>query len=195
MSTFIAITGHRHLTSEQEIWVKAQLQLFLERALSKLDDVKVISGMALGVDTLWAQLAIELKVPFHAYVPGKTQTGWRKNNGQWEKFTDRAWKESDRKEWLRLLWLAEEIIDCSTTFPPNNWRTMGSMLHHRNRCMVNKCAYLGGVWDGKRSGTSNCIEYAWALNRRVYFIDIIKQKSNWDSLPLDDKNNLIVKKR
>lgn len=197
MTVAIAVTGPRRLTDIDSVWVHQQLRAFLGRAVKNLkDDVVAISGMALKVDTWWADVALEFDVPLHAYIPADTQTGWKKaESGEWIRFTDRAWQEKDRDRWTALLEQAALVVDCSETFPPNNWKTIGALLNHRNRCMVNACTYLCGAWGGQRGGTSNCLEYAHALNRRTYFIDIARKKCDWDSLPVDSGGNLILENR
>lgn len=188
----LAVTGPRHLDDEVGAWVRNQLRLYLNRAITKFGhDIVVISGMALQVDTWWAQIGLNVGLPLHAYIPSKLQTGWKQTEDGWIQCSDRPWPTTERDLWAELLSQATKIMDCSTTFPPNNWQTPGALLLHRSRQMVNDCTYLCGVWHGQRGGTFRTLEYAHAINRRTFFINTLNRKCDWNAWPVNAKSEWV----
>lgn len=197
MKIKLAITGHRTLTKGQATWVRKQLRILLERAQQKFgDDLVALSGMALGVDTWWAKTALQMKIPLHAYIPSYAQTGQQYLDGKWLSFgSGREWNDKDRKMWLRILDHSELVVNCKDTFRGSDgaWESLGALLHHRNRVMINDCTYLGGAWNGMKGGTSHCLSYALGRQRRIYFIDIQKKIAKWDTLPVNSEGKLVLK--
>lgn len=122
------------------------------------DDVfTIISGMALGVDTIWALVALKLK----------RQYPWKFRLecaipcvGQEER-----WREEDKKRYKQILNQADEVVYVTeTAYTPN-------CMQLRNQYMVDTCDYLYGVWDGSSGGTKNCLDYAKSKNVLMYVDD------------------------
>lgn len=140
---FVAFTGHRPsklhgVTPFVRAWLRDQL-VFLQ-PLDKLAPLTAITGMALGVDTIAAQLCVEMRIPFIAAIPFE---------GQEEK-----WKPEERDRYRLLLNFAEQIeIVGHGPYTP-------SLYHRRNAWMVDRCDYLCAVWDGSLGGTASCVAYA-----------------------------------
>lgn len=145
----VAVTGHRpqHLSAEDSLWIMGEF----ERLMVKLSPSVAISGMALGADTWWAQAALDLHVPVHAYVPFPEQ--------------DSRWRASDRKIYKDLLSRAAEITVVCPGYNP-------SAFELRNRAMVDSCDLLVAAWNGKRSGgTFNAVRYAEKVEREIIHVD------------------------
>lgn len=100
----------------------------------------IISGMALGVDWYAALTAIELGIPFIAAVPFEGQ--------------DKMWPEKSKKEYKKLLDLAEKIVIVS----PGSYSA--EKMQIRNQWMVDNSDALCAVWNGEKGGTGNCVQYA-----------------------------------
>lgn len=152
----IAITGHRpdklgydyELTGEIFTSIKSRLQ-------SIIDEYKptcLITGMALGVDTLWAIMAIENRIPFIAALPCQNQSS--------------TWPEKSKAKWLELTQheLCEVVYVSNEKYAPH-------LMQKRNEWMVNNSDLLVAVWDGSEGGTSNCVRYALANNRKVIHVN------------------------
>ncbi len=147
----VAITGHRPnklwndytLTSPQMILIKHKLQELID----KLKPTQMVTGMALGIDTLWAKLAIENNIPFIAAIPCINQSD--------------KWPISSRNEYLKLICdplCTQEYISLE---PYTNY-----CMSTRNQWMVNNSDVLIAVWDGTKGGTSMCYLYSVAKNRK-----------------------------
>jgi len=145
--TIAAVTGHRQLSPDQQLFVESEL----DRVMEKLAAGVAISGMALGVDTLWAEIALERGVALHAYVPFPAEA-------------DR-WPAAAQERYLRLLELAAEVVTVAPSYRP-------SAFQERNEAMVEACDVLAGVWDGRRTGgTWNCLEDARRVGRELVLVD------------------------
>lgn len=151
----IAITGHRpnklgndyNLTSPLIMGIKAKLQKIIEES----KPTQIITGMALGIDTLWAELAIENNIPFIAAIPCKNQ------EGKWpQKSKDRYSKIINHPLCIRVYVSDKEYDD--------------KCMQKRNEYMVDTCDLLIAVWDGSPGGTANCVAYASQL-KPVYQIN------------------------
>lgn len=139
----VAFTGHRpHKLGGYNDTKNRSCTFYaiISRLLRTLDSVTIISGMALGVDTWAAKLALWNKYPLHVYIPFKGQ--------------EATWPENSQREYRALLDYAESVIYCSTP---------GYSAHKmqiRNERMVDACDLLIAVWDGTNGGTKNCLDYA-----------------------------------
>jgi len=74
----LMVTGHRpkdlggYSNNPTQEWIRQELRRILLKAQVRYGtDLEIISGMALGVDTWWAEEALALGVPLLAYVPFK----------------------------------------------------------------------------------------------------------------------------
>jgi uncharacterized phage-like protein YoqJ len=150
----IAFTGHRPNKLGHDYDLKSPLVMkirgeiirhlaSLGYKLGKIDSI--IVGMALGIDTLAAEISIDLKIPFIAAIPF---------NGQHLK-----WPFKSRERYLNLLSKAAEIVNVSGAdyYKPE-------FMQQRNIWMVDQLTgkndYLIAVHDGSSGGTFNCVQYA-----------------------------------
>jgi len=153
----IAITGHRpsklgndyDLISPLIIKIKSQLQDYIDYT----NPNALISGMALGIDILWAELAIENKIPLIAAIPCFNQ--------------DKMWPEKSKIRYNKIL--HSEFTDIhyvtQTEYTP-------FCMQKRNEWMVDNCDLLIAVWDGTSGGTANCVKYAKQKSKSIKRIDI-----------------------
>lgn len=150
----VAATGHRpdkiggyDYYAPQRVWIREQLRT----ALVDLHADKTISGMALGVDQDFAQVSIELAIPFVAAMPFIGQ--------------EDRWPESSRKYFDWLLERADEVVIVS----PGGYGAFKMQI--RNKWLVDNSDALVAVWDGSSGGTGNCMTYAKDVNAFVHLID------------------------
>lgn len=107
----------------------------------------IISGMALGFDTLVARQAINQKTPLIAAVPFPQQPS--------------RWDLAHIKQWGELIRHAQVVNYCSTNQHPNAYQ-------QRNEWIVDHCQKLFVFWDHKKTGgTWNCIQYARTKNLSI----------------------------
>lgn len=127
--TSLMVTGHRpqHLQPRQSDWICSELR----RIVEKVQPDVMISGLALGVDTWFAQIALDYPIDLHAYCPGP----WQANR----------WPADDQTVWRNLRSMSAKVIDEISTFD------MGA-FHRRNQLMVDAADMAIAVWNGKQSG-------------------------------------------
>jgi len=155
----IAITGHRpsKLNSEYSLNgpITTKIKADLQRLINQLKPSLMISGMALGVDTIWALLAIENNIPLIAAIPCLDQ--------------EAMWPESSQKRYKEILAHPLTTIEQLSDEPYSN-----TCMQNRNIWMVNNCDLLIGVWDNTSGGTGNCIKYAKSksVNKKVIILNL-----------------------
>lgn len=161
----IAITGHRpkvlgwgyDYSSSNYRELSEELENIIIDCIKDTEEqIEIISGMALGVDIVFALVAIKLKqeghdVKLHCVIPFKGQ--------------ENKWFKEDRELYKSILNEADKATYvCDEGYA--SWK-----MQKRNEFMVDRCDMLIAVWNGKKSGTGNCVEYAKKKNREVIFLN------------------------
>lgn len=142
----VAVTGHRpgkigeydYYHSKRE-WIRNRMR----EELLDLRPTKTISGMALGVDQDFAQVSLELTIPFLAALPFIGQ--------------ESRWPKSSQDYYWWLIERADDVVVVS----PGEYSA--HKMQVRNEFMVDHCDILLAVWDGSDGGTGNCVKYAQRL--------------------------------
>lgn len=154
----ISFTGHRpnklpdqktgyDLNNPTNTYIANQI----ENKLLGLKPEKIISGMALGVDTIAANVAVKLNIPFIAAIPFIGQ--------------ESKWPEKSQKIYRDLLCKAsEKIIVSSGSYTSYK-------MQIRNQYMVDNSDILIAVFDGSSGGTKNCVDYAISKNKQIIYIN------------------------
>ncbi|MCK9199039.1 MAG: SLOG family protein [Bacilli bacterium] len=155
----IAVTGHR----PNKLWGYnydqpnyKKLKDIFKRILKENNCTEAITGMALGVDQVFAQAVIELKdegmnISLTCAIPCFNQSS--------------IWPNSSKEIYNSILDRADNII----IITESNYTK--SCMQKRNEWMVDRCDLLIGVWNGSSGGTSNCIQYSIIKNKTKYIID------------------------
>ena len=150
----IAFTGHRpnklggyDLANpiNQRIKDKMRIQIV------KHNPSKIISGMALGVDTMAVEVCLELGIPLVVAIPFKGQ------ECKWPTYSQEYYHELINKA-------SEVVYVCEGEYAA--WK-----LQRRNEWMVKHSDLLIAVWNGSAGGTGNCVSYATKLNKKIIRID------------------------
>lgn len=151
----IAVTGHRpgdlygYNMSCPE-W--NAIRRILHDILIEEQATLAITGMALGVDQVFAEAAIIAGVPFLAAVPCDGQ--------------ESRWPAESQKRYNQLLELADEVV----VVTPGQYTNR--CMQDRNIFMTDNCDKLVAVWNGKQSGgTYNCLQYALRIGREVIYVE------------------------
>ncbi len=151
----VAITGHRpnklggdyDLVQPKTLAIKARIIDVLKEVGAEY----LITGMALGIDTLFANIAIELRLPFTAAIPFRGQ--------------ESMWPSKSQRKYDEILSKATEIVYISGGgYSPHKMQV-------RNEWMVDNSRILISVWDGTSGGTANCVRYADSKGVRSINID------------------------
>lgn len=171
----IAVTGHRphklgnayHLMHPVNISmgkrmrdVILQLSRYDEEEESYFRDnevVTIISGMALGVDTIWAMVALKLKRQFPHKFRLECAIPCKRHESRWSK---------ESRELYHKILAQADIVTYITNEPYTP-----ACMQKRNEYMVNQADYIYGVWNGTSGGTKNCLDYAKERGKLVYIED------------------------
>ncbi len=162
----LAITGHRPHKLNNEYDLYGPVSTFLKEELTKilraLKPEEILTGMALGVDQLFALIAINEGIKVHASIPCANH--------------ESRWPRKSRELYHKIL--KDDLVQVYMVDdgPYAPWK-----MQKRNQYMVDKCDKLIAVWDGSSGGTANCIKYAQEVGRDILFIDpseVIKKTTN-----------------
>lgn len=155
----VAVTGHRpnklwgyNLSYPKYQQMESYFCDTIKEYLKEYSSVEMISGMALGVDTVFALAALSLKrdgypVRLVAAVPFAGQ--------------ESVWPEASQKMYRDILSDADEIATvCDGKYAA--WK-----MQRRNEFMVDRCNKLIAIWDGTNGGTGNCVSYAASVGKET----------------------------
>jgi len=141
----IAITGHRPKSLPWKYDINDPRSIEFQEKLSvivqDLGATRLITGMALGIDTMFARIAVRNDIPFEAYVPFRGQ--------------EKRWKDKDIKSYNKLLKYAFHIkyttrTDYTWLDAPN--AEVVDLMYKRNRAMCKDCDVMIAVWNGVKRG-------------------------------------------
>jgi uncharacterized phage-like protein YoqJ len=148
----IAVTGHRHqrLLGKEDL-VQASMSDFLD--MFRLRPT-LISGLALGVDTIWAQVGLARNYDVIAAVPFLDQPS--------------KWSTANQIIYREIIDRCKEVkVVCEGSYSPEKYII-------RDRWMVDQCDLLVGYWDGTEGGgTYETIKYAEQVGKQhvIYRVD------------------------
>jgi uncharacterized phage-like protein YoqJ len=159
----VMITGHRpakiggyQTPNPTEQWIRNQLRALLTGLKDRHPELTVVTGMAIGVDTIWAEEAVRLDIPFVVAAPFRGQ--------------ERRWPGSSQQTYRRLLARACEVVYVDEVDGYAEPSLIGQM-NSRNQWMVDHSDTTLAVWDGSKSGTRNAVEMAWRAGRSVLVLN------------------------
>jgi len=159
----IAITGHRpnKLGNDYDL-TSPLIQKIKSKIITVIGNVvamdasnpkpRLITGMALGIDTLFAEIAITLGLPFTAAIPCINHPS--------------KWPQKSKDRYFKIV----QHPLCNTVFVTLE-EYSPRVMQERNKWMVNNCDYLIAVWDGTPGGTANCVRYAESVKRNIFRIN------------------------
>ena len=158
----ICFTGHRSNklpwkydeTKESCVLFKKHLKSVLIKAIEN-GFTNFISGMAIGVDTIAAELVIELRNTYKSV----TLEGAIPCPGQ-----ESPWPQKARDRYKELL------AQCDTVHYVSDHYT-DTCMNDRNLYMVEKSDAVIAVWNGKPSGTGNTVRFAKEHGCKVKIIN------------------------
>jgi len=115
-----------------------------------------ISGMAIGIDMICAELVLELKTEFpnivlECAIPCKGQ--------------ESRWNTEQQRRYHNILQQADKVHYVSTK------TYVDGCMNERNRYMVEQADVVVAIWDGKPSGTGNTVMIAKELGKKVRIVN------------------------
>ena len=158
-----AFTGHRPQKlpfglNEEGARCTALEEELRKQIINLIEDENVthfISGMALGVDLVAAEIVLDLKVSYpgitlESAIPCETQAV--------------KWTVSQRERYYDIAARCDKETMLQSHYTPD-------CMDKRNRYMVDHSDFILAVWNGKPSGTGRTVTYARGKNRTVIVID------------------------
>lgn len=165
----ISITGHRpnglpkeygyNLNNEAWTKLKEYIEVTIEECYkyaTQNEKLILITGMALGVDTVFWEVAAKLRksnknIKIEAAVPFVGQ--------------EKKWTEKSQKQYKKMLSESDKV----TIVSEGGFATYKMMT--RNRYMVNKSDIIIAVICKETGGTAQCVKYAKEHNKVVIEIN------------------------
>lgn len=164
-TVIIAGTGHRPpklkgsyqsygLWDENIVSYENVLLKILKKYIDKGLKIHIISGMAMGWDTILFKVGVKLqntygidKVSLEGAIPCTNQ--------------DIKWKKRDQKRYNLMMKTLDKKGNKKTFISTHDfsWK-YGNQMQERNKYMVDNCDVLIACYDGTQGGTQNCIDYA-----------------------------------
>jgi len=137
----LGFTGHRIIVNYDKLY------LSIVEKLKELNPECTISGMAIGADQLFSVICIRLSIPFIAAVPFEGQ--------------ECKWPTHIQKQYNKILSKAKEIVIVSEAGYDKD------KFQLRNEWIVDNSDEMLAYWNGKGSGTGNCVKYANNLYKKI----------------------------
>ena len=138
----VMITGNRpfKLNKDKALIAKGKMFDYLQYLKSIYgDELLVLTGMALGPDQWAAEICMDLKIKFDAYLPFQDQ--------------DSRWTWQQKQYYEKLLGNANRVLIAEMNAPIG-----GAAYLKRNSMMVNDCNYAIAVFNGDyQSGTGSTV--------------------------------------
>lgn len=160
----VCFTGHRPQTitylwdetSAQSLKLKSKLEKAIVYLIENKGVTHFISGMALGVDMIAAEIVLDLKnkypnITLECAIPCETQAS--------------RWTEKYRDRYFSIIEMSDKETLLQTHY------TADCMLK-RNRYMVDNSDYVIAVWNGSPSGTGKTVLYAKENNKEIIQIKL-----------------------
>lgn len=152
----IAVTGHRNINNEYNGTgpVSDALRVEFNNIFNKYSPNQAITGMALGVDQLFAEEAIKNVISVVAAIPCKGH--------------DSRWPHHSKDRYHGILnnFLTESHLVYDGGYAP--W-----VMQKRNEWMVDRADLLVAVYDGvSQSGTLNCINYCRRQGKPIHLVNL-----------------------
>ncbi len=159
----ICFTGHRPKglpwgydeTKESCVLFKSVMASIIEKAILN-GYTYFISGMALGIDMICAEIVLKLKkkyknVMLECAIPCLNQ--------------EKKWSLSQQERYKKIIHKADVVHYVSKTEYTN------TCMNDRNNYMVEQSDVIIAVWNGKPSGTSNTIKFAKKRCNKIKIIN------------------------
>ena len=126
----------------------------LRNKLIELKPEEAISGMAIGFDTIAAEVCIELGIALIAATPFVGQQA--------------IWPVAAQNHYLKLLAAAKRVEVVS----PGGYAAWKMQV--RNQWMSDHSDIVIACFDGSPGGTKNAVDYAKSINKQIIIIDPTK---------------------
>lgn len=158
----VAITGHRpgSLNTEQRQYMQEGLEFITDGLVEYYGAEKFLTGLALGADTIWAELALKYGIEYDAYIPFEGQ--------------EERWNQSDQKKYrdLRSGASSEKVF---------GQQFSNRLYHARNDALIQDSDLLVGVWrpSVQKGGTFSTVQKSLKKSHPTLLLDMDNFEVKW----------------
>lgn len=153
----VMVTGHRDVRGDRAIAVRESLRQVLTGLRARRETLVALSGMAIGADIEFAEVALDLGIPLVAAIPLEGQ--------------DSVWPEHARRRYHNVLVRAVCIVEVWKD-PLYLRATVNARLHARNLWLIDHSDLIIAVWDGRETGgTWAAVKEALRRHRKVLVVN------------------------
>ena len=135
--------------------LKAQLHQEMARLITECNVGHFISGMALGIDQIAAEIVLDLKesypeITLECALPCETQTV--------------RWSIAQRERYYTIISRCDVDTLLQTAYTAD-------CMQKRNHYMVDQSQFVIAVWNGRPSGTGSTVRYAKEQGKQLIIIN------------------------
>lgn len=158
----VAITGHRpgSLNTEQCHYMQEGLDFIADGLVRYYGAKKFLTGLALGADTIWAELALKHSVDYDVYIPFEGQ--------------EERWSKTDKKKYqdLRSGAVIEKVF---------GQQFSNRLYHARNDALIRDSDLLVAVWrpSVQNGGTFSTVQKSLKRNHPTLLLDMDEFEVKW----------------
>lgn len=158
----VAITGHRpgSLNIEQCQYMKESLDFIAGGLVEYYGAGKFLTGLALGADTIWAELAISYGIEYDVYIPFEGQ------EERWNQVYKKKYRE------LRSSASSEKVL---------GQQFSNRLYHARNDALIRDSDLLVAVWrpSVQKGGTFSTVQKSLKKNHPTLLLDMDEFEVKW----------------
>lgn len=156
----VGVTGHRHLEDGEDFTARSLREILKRLHDEHPDGIVALSALAEGADTLFAEIALDLRIPFAVVIP-------------FECYEQDFPPGPARERFKRLLSLARDVH-----YLPYHDRSDDAYLAG-GQWIVDHSDWVVAVWDGQpargKGGTGDVVQYARQKGRPLVLINPLTQ--------------------
>lgn len=158
----VAITGHRpgSLNTDQQQYIKEGLKFIADGLIGYYGAERFLTGLALGADTIWAELAISYGIEYDAYIPFEGQ------EERWNQVYKKKYRE------LRSSASSEKVF---------GQQFSNRLYHARNDALIRDSDLLVAVWrpSVQKGGTFSTVQKSLKKNHPTLLLDMDEFEVKW----------------
>jgi len=164
----VMVTGHRpqeiggyQVPNPTEQWIRLNLRNLLGGLLARHGaSLRAVTGMAIGVDMIYAEEALSLGIPIWAALPIATQ--------------ESRWPDSSKERYRDVLRQAERVVQ---VWEEEGYAAPSLLVAYllRNQWMLDNSEGALAVWNGKeKGGTYDAVKRLRKAGRKFVHLDPVK---------------------
>ena len=158
----VAITGHRpgSLSIDQCQYMQEGLEFIADGLVGYYGAERFLTGLALGADTIWAELALKYGIEYAAYIPFEGQ--------------EDRWIQTDKKRY-------RELRSGASSEKVFGQQFSNRLYHARNDALIQDSDLLVAVWrpSVQDGGTFSTVQKSLKRNHPTLLLDMDKFEVKW----------------